>query len=94
VCSYEEFLYDAEGFPAFYYTSFPTYLKEGDDLVEKFVELRAYYDKGKQIHTICKVGDDASSLKEAPNTEELDDYIFRGFLQFGKLKDALEGMLN
>jgi len=92
--TYEEFLYDAEGFPAFYYTSFPTYLKEGDDLVEKFVELRAYYDKGKLIHTICKVGDDASSLKETPNTEELDDYLFRGFLQFGKLKDALEGMLN
>lgn len=92
--SYEEFLYDDEGLPAFYYTSFPTYLKEGDDLVLKYVELRAYYDKGVQIHTICKVGDNASSLKEVSNTDELDDYLFRGFLQFGKLKDALNGMLN
>lgn len=92
--SYEEFLYDADGFPAFYYTTFTTYLKEGDDLVLKYVELRAYYDKGVQIHTICKVGDNASSLKEVSNTDELDDYLFRGFLQFGKLKDALNGMLN
>lgn len=92
--SYEEFLYDDDGLPAFYYTSFPTYLKEGDDLVLKYVELRAYYDKGVQIHTICKVGDNASSLKEVSNTDELDDYLFRGFLQFGKLKDALNGMLN
>lgn len=92
--SYEEFLYDDEGLPAFYYTSFPTYLKEGDDLVLKYVELRAYYDKGVQIHTIFKVGDNASSLKEVSNTDELDDYLFRGFLQFGKLKDALNGMLN
>ncbi len=92
--SYEEFLYDDAGFPAFYYTSFTTYLKDGDNYAEKCVEIRAYYDKGKLIHTICKVGDDASSLKETPNTEELDDYLFLGFLQFGKLKDALEGMLN
>lgn len=92
--SYEEFLYDDEGLPAFYYTSFPTYLKEGDDLVLKYVELRAYYDKGVQIHTICKVGDDKSSLKEVPLTEEIENQLFRGFLQFGKLKDALNGMLN
>ena len=26
--------------------------------------------------------------------EELDEYLFRGFLQFGKLKDALNGILN
>ena len=92
--SYEEFLYDADGFPAFYYTTFTTYLKEGDDLVEKFVELRVYYDKGVQFHTICKVGDDKSSLKEVPLTEEFENQLFFGFLQFGKLKDALNGMLN
>lgn len=92
--SYEEFLYDADGFPAFYYTTFTTYLKEGDDLVEKFVELRVYYDKGVQFHTICKVGDDKSSLKEVPLTEEIENQLFFGFLQFGKLKDALNGMLN
>lgn len=92
--SYEEFLYDDAGFPAFYYTSFTTYLEEGEHYVEKYVEIRAYYDKGKQFHTICKVGNDKSSLKEMPLTEELDEYLFRGFLQFGKLKDALNGMLN
>ncbi len=92
--SYEEFLYDDAGFPAFYYTSFTTYLEEGEHYVEKYVEIRAYYDKGKRFHTICKVGNDKSSLKEMPLTEELDEYLFRGFLQFGKLKDALNGMLN
>ena len=92
--SYEEFLYDDDGFPAFYYTNFTTYLEEGDHYAEKYVEIRAYYDKGVPFHTICKVGNDNSSLEEVLNTEELDDYLFRGFLQFGKLKDALEGMLN
>jgi hypothetical protein len=92
--SYEEFLYDDAGFPAFYYTSFTTYLEEGDHYVEKYVEIRAYYDKGVQFHTICKVGNDKSSLKEVALTEELEEYLFSGFLQFGKLKDALNGMLN
>ena len=92
--SYEEFLYDDEGFPAFYYTSFTTYLEDGEHYVEKYVEIRTYYDKGKLFHTICKVGNDKSSLKETPLTEDLDEYLFRGFLQFGKLKDALNGMLN
>ncbi|MBO4613795.1 MAG: hypothetical protein J5709_01605 [Bacteroidales bacterium] len=92
--SYEEFLYDDAGFPAFYYTSFTTYLNEGEHYVEKCVEIRAYYDKGVQFHVICKVGDDKSSLKEVPLTEELENQLFFGFLQFGKLKDALNGMLN
>ncbi|MBO7133692.1 MAG: hypothetical protein J6W06_06020 [Bacteroidales bacterium] len=92
--SYEEFLYDDAGFPAFYYTSFTTYLEDGDHYVEKYVEIRAYYDKGVQFHTICKVGNDKSSLKEVALTEELEEYLFSGFLQFGKLKDALNGMLN
>lgn len=92
--SYEEFLYDDAGFPAFYYTSFTTYLNEGEHYVEKCVEIRAYYDKGMQFHVICKVGNDKSSLKEAPLTEELENQLFFGFLQFGKLKDALNGMLN
>ena len=92
--SYEEFLYDDDGFPAFYYTSFTTYLKDGEHYVEKYVEIRAYYDKGAQFHTICKVGDDKTSLKETPLTEELENQLFFGFLQFGKLKDALNGMLN
>lgn len=92
--SYEEFLYDDDGYPAFYYTSFTTYMEEGGHYVEKYVEIRAYYDKGVQFHTVCKVGDDKSSLKEAPLTEELENQLFLGFLQFGKLKDALNGMLN
>lgn len=92
--SYEEFLYDDAGFPAFYYTSFTTYLNEGEHYEEKCVEIRAYYDKGVQFHVICKVGDDKASLKEAPLTEELENQLFFGFLQFGKLKDALNGMLN
>lgn len=92
--SYEEFLYDDAGFPAFYYTSFTTYLNEGEHYVEKCVEIRAYYDKGMQFHVICKVGDDKSLLKEVPLTEELENQLFFGFLQFGKLKDALNGMLN
>ena len=92
--SYEEFLYDDGGFPAFYYTSFTTYLNEGEHYVEKCVEIRAYYDKGVQFHVICKVGDDKLSLKEVPLTEELENQLFFGFLQFGKLKDALNGMLN
>lgn len=92
--SYEEFLYDDAGFPAFYYASFTTYLKDGEHYAEKYVEIRAYYDKGVQFHVICKVGNDKSSLKEVPLTEELDEYLFRGFLQFGKLKDALNGILN
>ena len=92
--SYEEFLYDDAGYPAFYYASFTAYLKDGEHYEEKYVEIRAYYNKGVQFHTICKVGNDKSSLKEVPLTEELDDYLFRGFLQFGKLKDALVGMLN
>ncbi len=92
--SYEEFLYDDAGFPAFYYTSFTTYMEEGGHYVEKYVEIRAYYDKGVQFHTVCKVGNDKSSLKEAPLTEELENQLFLGFLQFGKLKDALNGMLN
>lgn len=92
--SYEEFLYDDAGYPAFYYASFTAYLKDGEHYEEKYVEIRAYYNKGVQFHTICKVGNDKSSLKEVPLTEELDDYLFRGFLQFGKLKDALDGMLN
>ncbi len=92
--SYEEFLYDDAGFPAFYYTSFTTYLNEGEHYVEKCVEIRAYYDKGVQFHVICKVGNDKSSLKETPLTEELENQLFFGFLQFGKLKDALNGMLN
>lgn len=92
--SYEEFLYDDAGFPAFYYTSFTTYLEDGEHFAEKYVEIRAYYDKGEPFHTICKVGNDKSSLVEVPFTEELDNYLFLGFLQFGKLKDALNGMLN
>ena len=92
--SYEEFLYDDAGYPAFYYTSFTTYMEEGGHYVEKYVEIRAYYDKGVQFHTVCKVGNDKSSLKEAPLTEELENQLFLGFLQFGKLKDALNGMLN
>ena len=92
--SYEEFLYDDAGFPAFYYTSFTTYLEEGDHYAEKYVEIRAYYDKGVQFHVICKVGNDKSSLVEVPLTEELENQLFLGFLQFGKLKDALNGMLN
>ncbi len=92
--SYEEFLYDDDGYPAFYYTSFTTYMEEGGHYVEKYVEIRAYYDKGVQFHTVCKVGNDKSSLKEAPLTEELENQLFLGFLQFGKLKDALNGMLN
>ncbi|MBO7480844.1 MAG: hypothetical protein J6T63_01915 [Bacteroidales bacterium] len=92
--SYEEFLYDDAGFPAFYYTSFTTYLKDGEHYEEKYVEIRAYYDKGVQFHAVCKVGNDKSSLKEVPLTDELDEYLFRGFLRFGKLKDALDGMLN
>ena len=92
--SYEEFLYDGTGFPAFYYTSFTTYLEEGDHYAEKYVEIRAYYDKGVQFHTICKVGNDNSSLVEVQLTEELENQLFFGFLQFGKLKDALNGMLN
>ena len=92
--SYEEFLYDDAGFPAFYYTSFTTYLEEGDLYAEKYVEIRAYYDKGVQFHVVCKVGDDKSSLVEVSLTEELENQLFLGFLQFGKLKDALNGMLN
>ncbi|MBR5984172.1 MAG: hypothetical protein IK025_10705 [Bacteroidales bacterium] len=92
--SYEEFLYDDAGLPAFYYTFFTTYMEDGGHYVEKCVEIRAYYDKGVQFHTICKVGNDKSSLKEAPLTEELENQLFFGFLQFGKLKDALNGMLN
>lgn len=92
--SYEEFLYDDAGFPAFYYTSFTTYMEEGGHYVEKYVEIRAYYDKGVQFHTVCKVGNDKSSLNEVPLTEELENQLFFGFLQFGKLKDALNGMLN
>ena len=92
--SYEEFLYDDAGYPAFYYASFTTYLKEGENYADKYVEIRAYYDKGERFHTICKVGNDKSSLKEVALTEELEDYLFTGFLQFAKLKDALNGMLN
>lgn len=92
--SYEEFLYDDAGFPAFYYTSFTTYLEDGDHYAEKYVEIRAYYDKGVLFHTICKLGNDNSSLVEVPLTEELENQLFFGFLQFGKLKDALNGMLN
>ncbi|MBO7651808.1 MAG: hypothetical protein J6S84_03730 [Bacteroidales bacterium] len=92
--SYEEFLYDDDGFPAFYYTGFTTYLEEGDHYAEKYVEIRAYYDKGVQFHVVCKVGNDKSSLKEVPLTEDLENQLFFGFLQFGKLKDALNGMLN
>jgi hypothetical protein len=69
-------------------------MEEGGHYVEKYVEIRAYYDKGVQFHTVCKVGNDKSSLKEAPLTEELENQLFLGFLQFGKLKDALNGMLN
>ena len=90
---YEEFLYDKDGFPAFYYASFQTLCLQYGKHRWVYVEIRAYYDKGVLFHTICKVGDDESSLKEvAP--EDFEDSIFDVFLQFGKLKDALDGMLN
>ena len=91
--SYEEFLYDNDGFPAFYYASFQTLSLQHHKYEWVHVEIRAYYDRGVLLHTICKVGDDESSLKEV-TPEYFEDSIFDGFLQFGKLKDALDGMLN
>jgi len=92
--SYEEFLYDDDGFPAFYYTSFTTYLKDGEHYVEKYVEIRAYYDKGKLFHTICKVGNDQSSLTEVPLDEDLKVYLDFGYDAFEKNKKALDGLVN
>ena len=90
---YEEFLYDKDGYPAFYYASFQTLCLQHRQHRWEHVEIRAYYDKGVLFHTICKVGNDESSLKEVAS-EDFEDSLFSGFLQFGKLKDALNGMLN
>ena len=92
--SYEEFLYDKDGLPAFYFTGFQTYCLKNGKYEEVYVEIRAYYDKGERIHTICKVGKDKSSLTEQPLEEDFNHYLQFGYDAFEKNKKALDGMVN
>ena len=91
---YEEFLYDSDGLPAFYFASFQTYRTQNGEYEEVYVEIRAYYDKGKRIHTICMVGKDKSSLTEQPLDEDLEVHLQFAYDAFEKNKKALDGMVN
>lgn len=88
--TYEEYLYDDEGLPAFYYASFRTVM----DSEVVYVEMRVYYDKGVQIHCICKVGKDMSSLKEVKANDEFVEYMAAGLQQFGTLKESFNKLMN
>ena len=82
---YEEYLYDSDGTPLFFFKSYY------DFDVDAKTELRAYYGKdGKVVKTICKKAGDDGKMKETemqPSFQEKIDYAATGFTYFKKIFD-------
>jgi len=69
---FEEYVYDTEGNPLFWYTQFG--YKEGKSYYNKF-ELRGYYyADGSLAQTICKKMDDKGEMKSCSINEPLSEY--------------------
>jgi len=92
--TYEELLYDEEGLPAFYYSTFWMFDDNGGKLEEMYYEIRVYYDKGVQIHDICRKGKDKSSLKDVKADDYIIEYMVWGFSQFESLKSSFNNLMN
>ena len=82
---YEEYLYDSDGTPLFFFKSYYDYEAKAK------AELRAYYgNDGKVIKTICKTAGDDGKMKETKmisSFQEKIDYAATGFAYFKKIFD-------
>ena len=85
---FEEYVYDDEGNPLFWYTRYG-YSKED------MVELRGYYDaNGQCIRTICKRADESGEMKTCELDEELEEVFSSTFDHFIALKAAFQAIYS
>lgn len=87
---YEEFLFDSDGKPMFYFTSF-----RGDvDGKDMLIEIRSYYENGMMFNIIFKCGEDSSSMKQRDVPDGymvLTTWGTNGFLRY---KNIFDGFVN
>lgn len=85
---FEEYVYDDEGNPLFWYKRYG-YSKE------EMVELRGYYDaNGQCIRTICKRADENGEMKTCDLDEELEEVFSSTFDHFIALKAAFQAIYS
>lgn len=87
---YEEYLFDTDGKPMFYFSSSHEYVDDKDLLVK----LRSYYRNGEIFNMIFKSGEDASSLKQSDIADEYMHLPASGTNGFYRYKDIFAGLLN
>ncbi len=85
---FEEFVYDNDGKPLFWFTRYG-YAKD------EMVELRGYYDaNGKLIRTICKKSDPSGEMKTCELDEEMEDAFSMVFDHFIALNAAFQAIYS
>lgn len=83
---FEEYVYDDEGEPLFWYTRYG-YAK--DDMVE----LRGYYaSDGTLVKTICKKADNTGDMKTCELEEEYDEAFANAQKRFGEFKKVFQDL--
>lgn len=87
---YEEFLYDSDGKPMFYFTSFPDEIDDKDMLIE----IRSYYEEGMIFNIIFKSGENSSSMKQRDVPDGYMDLPTLGTNGFTRYKNIFDGLLN
>lgn len=85
---YEEFLFDSDGKPMFYFSSFPDEVDDKDMLIE----IRSYYEDGMIFNTIFKSGENSSSMKQRDVPDGymvLPTWGTNGFYRYKNIFDVL-----
>jgi len=91
----EEFLYNENGTPMFYFTSYYEYFYESEQHAPAKAELRAYYDeKGNIIKTLFKVQEADGKMTEAQSYPEFTNKIADAKFGFDHFKAVFDAAMN
>ncbi len=91
---YEEFLYDVDGEPLFWFARYDGFFSDG---TSGKVELRYYYRQGKQSFSIYKIADEEGNMNLTPYRDEFDEVcsgVEERFEEFHELFDVYYNKYN
>ena len=88
---YEEFLYDTDGQPLFWFVRYDGFFS--DDTSGK-VEIRCYFREGKQFKTICKIADESGKMKETSYRSDFDEVCSSTLEHFQEFKALFDVYYN